>query len=266
MASLKDDRSNNSIKYSDIDKVRFYGIGTAMYTAITIALHPINVIKTRHQVLSNYNNNGGENLTRIGSSSQRAGTTHASSRFLSSSSSSSLSTTIYSNFGKIPTFYRGLGIVLVLAIPARGVYLGVLESSKEEISSFLTSRAVTNGQTYSPLIASLSGGLSGGLAAMSSQAVIVPMDVISQRQMVMESSLYNVEGSAMHIMKNIIQTSGVIGFYRGFGMSLFTSLPVGKLLNIFDIGFLKKMNQKKSTRITYIKMLKSSYFTHYYLF
>ena len=40
-----------TVNWSDIDKTKFYVVGTGMYTALTAMLHPISVIKTRQQVL-----------------------------------------------------------------------------------------------------------------------------------------------------------------------------------------------------------------------
>jgi len=200
--------TNDEVTWSNIDKTRFFGIGTVLYTGITLCLHPINVLKTRQQVLQSNNNKP----------------------------SSLLSSQLNNPFmKKLKLYYRGIGIILISAVPARGVYLGVLEQSKEFFSSFLMS-AMKSSSSYDernnntlPLIASISGGLAGGLAAMASQSIIVPMDVISQRQMVMDTSLYKVEGSAFKIMRNIVKIEGYGGFYKGFGMSLFTSLPVGTL-------------------------------------
>jgi len=177
--------TSKAIQWNDIDKVRFYGIGTVLYSSITIALHPVNVIKTRQQVL--------ETKAII-----KSGT-----------------------FGdRIRVHYRGIGIILLLAIPARSVYITTLETTKEKIS-----------QTFgdSPIVTSFSGGVAGGLAAMSSQLLVVPMDIISQKQMVIQDALYRTEGSAFYVAKSIMRTEGIKGFYRGFGLSLFSSLPVGSL-------------------------------------
>ena len=45
-------RNSSEIKWSDIDQVRFFTVGTFLYTGITICLHPVGVIKTRLQVLN----------------------------------------------------------------------------------------------------------------------------------------------------------------------------------------------------------------------
>ncbi len=211
--------SHDLIKWSDIDKLRFYGIGTAMYTVITLTLHPITVMKTRQQVLQ--------------------------TSFISSNRTAFLD--------KLRIYYRGVGIIILLAVPARGIYIGVLENSKEHLASriqsvmtessllssssyFLSSSSSPTEEELSvtqkillPLVASISGGLAGGIAAMSSQSITVPMDVISQRQMVMDDVLYRKEGSIQHVMKNILEKEGIAGFYKGFGLSLGTSLPTGVL-------------------------------------
>ena len=195
------------IRWSDIDKARFYGIGTGMYTVITMTLHPINVVKTRQQVLTESSKRVDANI---------------------------LSQNNWIN--KFKGLYRGLGIILVMAVPARGVYLGTLEGSRDviynslcQISFFQTISVGTVDETRSPLATSISGGLAGGIASMAAQTLVVPMDVISQRQMVMDNALYTQRGSATTIISEIIKTDGWRGMYRGFGMSIFTSLPVGVL-------------------------------------
>ena len=194
---------NSKIQWSEIDKLRFYGIGTGMYTAITIALHPITVLKIRQQIVP------GENIYEGYLNQNR--------------------------LARMRGFYRGMGIILVLAIPARGVYIGTLESSREIISNALSSQpSLLNERNQrisnpSPLIASISGGLAGGLASMASQTIVVPMDVISQRQMVMNDATHTQRGGALAIMSKIIKSDGYRGLFRGFGLSVFTSLPVGTL-------------------------------------
>ncbi len=195
---------NRKIEWSEIDKPRFYGIGTGMYTAITIALHPITVLKTRQQIIT-----------------------------VPKHYTASLTT---NRLEILRGYYRGLGVILLLAIPARGVYIGTLENSREVISKFLcsTSSLINNDEkkknsNASPFIASISGGLAGGAASMVSQTIVVPMDVISQRQMVMDNSKYAQKGKTFAIMSNIIKNEGFRGLFRGFQLSLLTSLPVGSM-------------------------------------
>lgn len=186
--------SSNDIQWDDIDKVRFYGIGTGMYTLITMALHPINVLKTRQQVLSD-----STNVKQLNTSFAQ----------------------------RIRGMYRGLGIVLVMAVPARGIYIGSLEHSKDYLQKHLQKSNFSVDQQ--PIIASISGSIAGGFASGVAQSMIVPMDVVSQRQMVMIEPTHSHRSSALYVINDILRKDGIRGFYRGFGMSLFSSLPIGTL-------------------------------------
>mmetsp|Transcript_25279 Transcript_25279/g.38220 ORF Transcript_25279/g.38220 Transcript_25279/m.38220 type:complete len:333 (-) Transcript_25279:28-1026(-) len=193
----------NETTWSDIDKTRLYGIGSVMYSALTVALHPLTVAKIRRQVATNNNQ-----------------TTFNSGSFFQN-------------------YYRGLSVVVSLAIPARIIYISTLEFTRELIDTN-TRQFIFNPppamaayekqlQSLSPFVTPFSGGIAGGMAAVSSQAIIVPMDVISQKLMVMEANMYRQKGSAMNVMKSIIATEGYGGLFRGFGLSLFTSLPAGTI-------------------------------------
>jgi len=185
-------------EWSDIDRFRFYSIGTISYTAITMALHPVNVIKIRSQILNNLE------ISQL--------------------------TSGHGKVKSVISLYRGIGIVLFLAIPARGIYIEVLENGRDYISDYLHRFSGKDSSERSQhLIASASGGLAGGLAAMSAQAIVVPMDVISQRQMVMDNAKYLERGDALRIFRDITKKEGIIGLYKGLGLSLFTSLPTGSI-------------------------------------
>ena len=153
----------------------------------------------------------------------------------------------------IRQYYRGLGVVVSLAIPARIIYISTLEYTREWVDTsarhlllhpppflltVLSSYSSSNNNNTNvemtkvlPLITPLSGGIAGGLAAVSSQLIVVPMDVISQKLIVMDDSIYNSEsrGRAMKVARKIVQTDGWRGLYKGFGLSLFTSLPAGSI-------------------------------------
>lgn len=75
-------------------------------------------------------------------------------------------------------FYRGFATVVFGTIPARGVYLTTLEATKSscaKIGRRMELPEVT--------VASVSNLAAGGLASLITQAVVVPIDVVSQRQM-----------------------------------------------------------------------------------
>eukprot|EP00986_Skeletonema_menzelii_P019564 scaffold28466_cov160-Skeletonema_menzelii.AAC.5 len=198
-----DTARSNETTWSDIDKSRLYGIGSIMYSALTVALHPLTVAKIRRQVTTNNNQ-----------------TTFNSGSFFQN-------------------YFRGLSVVVSLAIPARIIYISTLEFTRELIDTN-TRHFIFNPppvmaayekqlQSLIPFVTPFSGGIAGGMAAVSSQAIIVPMDVISQKLMVMEDSVYRQKGSAVNVMKSIIAREGYGGLFRGFGLSLFTSLPAGTI-------------------------------------
>lgn len=179
-----------------------------MYSVLTVALHPLTVVKIRNQV--------GVSTADV-SSSISGGTLSKN----------------------LKQYYRGLGVVISLAIPTRIIYISTLEYTRELIEKnarnlilnppLLLAKYDCQLQNLAPLITAFSGGVSGGLAAVSSQLIVVPMDVISQKQMVMEDSIYKKRGSAIIVVKTVLSSDGWRGIYRGFGLSLFTSLPAGSI-------------------------------------
>ena len=192
-----------------------------MYSVLTAALHPLTVAKIRRQVAPS----------------------PTASIVLPSSGA------IWSSIGQ---YYRGLGVVVGLAIPARILYISTLEYSREQIETnarhFLSypSSALTMYSTEMsgllPLVTPLAGGIAGGLAAVSSQIIVVPMDVLSQRLMVMDETIYKVQGSAINVARSIISVDGWRGLYKGFGLSLFTSLPAGTIWWGAYAGLRDRMN------------------------
>jgi solute carrier family 25 protein 44 len=121
-----------------------------------------------------------------------------------------------------------------MAIPARILYISTLEFTREYAEHIATSLILDPPQYFPfsqnqlqpllPLVTPFSGGVAGGMAALSSQLIVVPMDVISQKQMVSENPI-----SAREVMRTIISFDGYRGLFRGFGLSLLTSLPAGSI-------------------------------------
>jgi solute carrier family 25 protein 44 len=72
------------------------------------------------------------------------------------------------------------------------------------------------------------------------------MDVVSQKLMVMEEKVYKADGNAAMVARSIIRTDGWRGLYRGFGLSLFTSLPAGTIWWGTYAGFKDKLSSFES--------------------
>mmetsp|Transcript_19966 Transcript_19966/g.28288 ORF Transcript_19966/g.28288 Transcript_19966/m.28288 type:complete len:458 (-) Transcript_19966:1565-2938(-) len=252
--------TNNSgvLQWSEIDKVKFYGIGTVMYSTLTLMLHPITVLKTRQQVLSSSSSSSNNSNSKT---LQHQPSFRSTLRDVLKSSSSG-------GLGGVSGLFRGVGIVVALAVPARIIYIGVLENTRHEMNTILmnhdqkkqkvqeeqerlilqshagpeeahstfsylagkSSTTATPSTTPSSWMASMAGGLAGGIAAVSAQILVVPMDVISQKQMIMKPQQYSSRGSALSVVQDILRTeSGWKGLYRGFGLSMFNSLPAGSI-------------------------------------
>ncbi|KAL7427716.1 hypothetical protein ACHAXH_000660, partial [Discostella pseudostelligera] len=262
MDSSSADRSSSRMadtRWSDIDKYRLYSFGTVMYSALTVILHPLTVAKIRRQIL----------MHGPSSSSSSSSTTPTASSAPIHSSTAAANTTITSTSpitNYIRQYYRGLGVVVALAIPARIIYISTLEYTRECVdtsarqlllypppfllrilsSSYSSSNSSTIDMSkYLPLVTPLSGGIAGGLAAVSSQLIVVPMDVISQKLIVMDDSVYNTRGRAMQVAQTIVQTDGWRGLYKGFGLSLFTSLPAGSIWWATYAGLRNHLNSRR---------------------
>lgn len=182
--------TTTTIPWENINQVKFFTIGTLVYSGLTSFLHPLTVLKVRNQVLS---------------------------------SKSKITESTETTTKKIRSLFRGLPIVLSIALPARVVYITSLEESRSLVSNLLTSS-----MNDSTKISTIASGIAGGVASLLTQILIVPMDVISQKQMVSSDKPLSVRQLLQDMNNNTTSTSSLRIFpsiYRGFAISLFTSLP-----------------------------------------
>ena len=124
-------------------------------------------------------------------------------------------------------------------IPGRMLYMAGLESAKAGSSSILKKFNLSD-----TITAGAANFIAGAFGSLSSQLVVVPIDVISQRLMIQDnprnpnlitpSSSSSASSSSMKLngfqmAKGIISTEGVRGLYRGFGASIATFVPSSAL-------------------------------------
>ncbi|XVE78558.1 hypothetical protein DITRI_Ditri13aG0155300 [Diplodiscus trichospermus] len=121
-------------------------IGAGIFTGVTVALYPVSVVKTRLQVASK------DTVERNAFSVIRG---------------------LLKTDG-IPGLYRGFGTVITDAIPARIIFLTALETTK--VASF---KIVEPFKFSEPTQAAIANGIAGMTASLFSQAVFVPIDVVS---------------------------------------------------------------------------------------
>lgn len=142
------------VDWDRLDKQKFFVLGAGMFSGVTTVLYPLTVIKTKQMTLPG-----------IGAGLQGARQT---------------ASTVYRQEG-VAGFYRGFGTVICGTIPARVVYLTTLEWVKSEAAKAAASSGL---QLSEPTSAGLSNFAAGLVASMAVQTVTVPIDVISQKQMV----------------------------------------------------------------------------------
>nr|AAM63042.1 putative mitochondrial carrier protein [Arabidopsis thaliana] len=180
------------INWDKLDKRRFYINGAGLFTGVTVALYPVSVVKTRLQVAS---------------------------KEIAERSAFSVVKGILKNDG-VPGLYRGFGTVITGAVPARIIFLTALETTK--ISAF---KLVAPLELSEPTQAAIANGIAGMTASLFSQAVFVPIDVVSQKLMVQGYSGHATYTGGIDVATKIIKSYGVRGLYRGFGLSVMTYSP-----------------------------------------
>ncbi|KAI8541747.1 hypothetical protein RHMOL_Rhmol08G0086300 [Rhododendron molle] len=180
------------INWDKLDKTKFYVVGAGIFTGVTVALYPVSLVKTRLQVASK------DAVERNAFSLIRG---------------------ILRTDG-ITGLYRGFGTVITGAIPARIIFLTALETTK--VAAF---RLVEPFKLSEPTQAALANGIAGMAASLCSQAVFVPIDVVSQRLMVQGYSGHATYNGGLDVVRKVLKADGVRGLYRGFGLSVMTYSP-----------------------------------------
>ena len=197
--------SPREVDWDRLDKTRFFVSSIAVFSSISACLFPLSVIKTKVMVERGGKASGAR---AAGSSSGGLVGTYNVARGLVRSEG-------------IAGLYKGFGTVVLGTIPARVVYLSTLEVMKQHAGKLLVAMDV-------PEVA-VAGGknlVAGGIASAMTQSIVVPIDVVSQRQMVAPRSS---ESGIAHIVRGILRNEGVLGLYRGFSISLMTFVPSSAL-------------------------------------
>lgn len=179
------------IDWEMLDKWRFFVLGAALFSGVSFVLYPAVVLKTRLQC-----------------SSQPLSCRHAAMAIL--------------HHDGPRGFYRGFATSLTGTIPARALYMTALEVTKSAVGAAASRLGVAE-----PAAAAAASAAAGLSAAMASQIVWTPIDVISQRLMVQGSqnpSPTKYLGGIDAFWK-ILRSDGLRGLYRGFGMSILTYAP-----------------------------------------
>ncbi|RWR72861.1 Mitochondrial carrier protein [Cinnamomum micranthum f. kanehirae] len=184
--------AQTEINWDKLDKTKFYVVGAGIFTGITVALYPVSVVKTRLQVAS---------------------------RDVVEKSAFSVVKNLVKTDG-IPGLYRGFGTVITGAIPTRIIFMTSLETTK--VAAF---KAIEPFNFSEPTQAAIANGVAGMISSLFSQAIFVPLDVISQKLMVQGYSGYATYNGGIDVARKVLKSDGIRGLYRGFGLSVMTYSP-----------------------------------------
>ncbi|XP_042511514.1 solute carrier family 25 member 44-like [Macadamia integrifolia] len=181
------------IDWQMLDKSKFFFLGAALFSGVSATLYPVVVLKTRQQV----------SQTQL--------------------SSIKTAFAILRHEG-IRGLYRGFGTSLMGTIPARALYMTALEVTKSSVGT-----ATVRLGFPEPTASAIANAAAGLSAAMAAQLVWTPIDVVSQRLMV-QGSIGNPNTPCKYrggidAFRKILNTDGLRGLYRGFGMSILTYAP-----------------------------------------
>ncbi|KAL3525834.1 hypothetical protein ACH5RR_014206 [Cinchona calisaya] len=180
------------INWDKLDKSKFYVVGAGIFTGLTVGLYPISVVKTRLQV--------------------------ATKEAVEKDAFSVIKGLLRTD--GIPGLYRGFGTVITGAIPARIIFLTALETTK--VAAY---RMVEPFKFSEPTQAAVANGIAGMCASLCSQAVFVPIDVVSQKLMVQGYSGHANYKGGLDVVRQVLKVDGIRGLYRGFGLSVMTYSP-----------------------------------------
>ena len=198
-------RPPGDVDFDNLDKTKFFLGGAALFSGVTTCLYPLTVIKTRQMVGDGLKKNGAFAVAKE----------------------------VIKTKG-VAGLYRGFGTVVVGTVPIRAVYLSVLEITKAR------ARDACVALDLPPMAHGLADAAGGAVASSCSQILVVPVDVLSQRQMVQGVSVRARDGTGgtkeligyrngAHALKETLRKEGVRGLYRGFGASVMTLVPSSAL-------------------------------------
>ncbi|KAI9000387.1 mitochondrial carrier domain-containing protein [Hyaloraphidium curvatum] len=153
----------------------------------------------------------------------------------------------------VRALYSGFSVSIFGAVPAQLVYISTYELVKSKVAEGAPLAGLYD-EASSSFVSNLVGGAT---ASLTSQFVVVPIDVVAQRLMIQtrdkSQSLFGKSSrpnsapntpspprpspsgssapqyphyrSGIHVVRHILSTEGARGLYRGFFSSLFTYMP-----------------------------------------
>eukprot|EP00742_Colponemidia_sp_Colp-10_P007770 GILJ01008378.1.p1 GENE.GILJ01008378.1~~GILJ01008378.1.p1 ORF type:complete len:331 (+),score=22.65 GILJ01008378.1:41-994(+) len=179
------------IGWDDMDKSRFYIFGPMMFLGVRATVYPAVYVKTLLQLQH----------------SEYSGTIDAFRKIFRANGARG--------------FYKGFA-ANALGMVGGCVYISSYESSRAEIG-LLNNKFNFVAHHNAALMQNF---IAGALSSCISQCWLVPLDIISQRQMVQSPSK---PMTNFQILGSILHSDGVTGMYRGYLASLATHVPASAI-------------------------------------
>lgn len=178
------------ISWDEIDKVRYFILGPAVFLGVRAAVYPSSLVKTRLQVQSRHN-------------PVYSGTFDAFRKIWRLEGPRGL--------------YKGFGASTANVLTGN-LYISVYEKSRKVF------------RDHTSMGEKMVNFAGGAFASIVSQTVVVPLDIVSQRMMLnnqgvdARKSRERAKGF-MSVTKDVFRREGLRGFYRGYFPSIATYAP-----------------------------------------
>jgi len=196
--------AQRDISYDDLDKFRYYTIGPACAFMCRFALFPFALVKTRLQM-------------------QKGGVQLPSNALTGMGTAKAAEIIRYSGtldaFRKIVHHEGPRGLFKGFGVSCIGIVSGQLYITTYELIRQEAGRMNDVHDIFSPpTMDVVRNAVAGGTASLLSQTVVVPVDIVSQKQMMM--SREKMPLSMVQLSRDIFAREGIMGFYRGFFASV----------------------------------------------
>ena len=201
---------SRDISWEEINKAKYYLYSPSFYLAVRAVIHPFSVIKTRLQM----QNDSVSNRMRPRRSSPQYSPTY---------------TGTIDAFGKIVRTEGARALYKGFAFSSLSIFSGQIYITSYEVCREVILKSNQKSQIVGPkLIDVVRNAIAGGCASLLSQTIVVPIDIISQKQMMLKNSSDSSQ-SIFNVPREIFQKHGILGFYKGYCASLAFYAPSSAL-------------------------------------
>lgn len=143
--------SGLDVDWNAIDKKRFLGLGSLSVFFVRFLVYPFSLVKTRMQV-------GKSGSQRVFSTIKDIGRSEG-----------------------LRALYSGFSVSIFGAVPAQLVYISTYELVKSKVAALAPVGLIAGGAYDEATKAFISNLAGGACASLTSQVVVVPIDVVAQR-------------------------------------------------------------------------------------